>query len=72
MFKFFDYIVTLIGSAIDAIVNFFSMIVFVFEFIAEGVIYMNQLVLMLPLFVQIPLACILAYALIITIIHLGS
>ena len=44
MFKFFDYIVDLVGAVIGFVVHTISMIVFAFEFIAKGVFYTTALI----------------------------
>lgn len=72
MFKFFDYIVSLISAVIDMVVSTISMIVFALQFIVKGVAYAFTLINMLPPFVIVPVYAIIAYTVIITIIHFGD
>jgi hypothetical protein len=72
MFKFFDYIVDLVGAVIGFVVHTISMIVFAFEFIAKGVFYTTALITVLPVFVQVPIFTLVAYTVIITVLHFGD
>lgn len=72
MFKFFEVIIELLGIIGSFITNLVTSIVYVFQFIGNGVAYMAVCLAQLPAFVYAPVVAIISYAVIINILNKGN
>lgn len=72
MFKFFDIIVSFIGTIVDMVISMFEMIIYVFTFIAQGVVYIFACFGYLPSWVQPFVFAVVGYVLIVTILNKGE
>ena len=48
MFKFFDFIISMVESVVGFVLNLFEMLIFVITFIAQGVVYATTCIMYLP------------------------
>ncbi len=72
MFKFFDVIINMLSTVVDLVVSFFQMIVYIFTFVGQGVVYLGTISAVLPAFVSAFVTVAVAYIVIITILNHGA
>ncbi len=72
MFKFFDFIVTLIGSIVNFVISTIEMLVQVIIYITKGIAYLILGIAYLPPFAKVPLIAIISYIAIITLLNKGE
>lgn len=72
MFKFFDFIVTLISSVVNFVISSIQMIVMVIVQIVRGIGYLTTTVAYLPLALRAPILAIIAFSVIVTLINKGE
>lgn len=72
MFKFFDVIINLISTLVDLVLKAFQIIIYVFQFIGQGWVYMQTISVVIPAWVTVFVVVAFAYIVIITIINKGA
>ena len=69
MFAFFDFIVDLITTAVDFVVNLFKMLLFMITFIVQGVVYVGTCLVYLPAWVLPFVTAVIAFSVIMFLIN---
>lgn len=69
MFAFFDFIVDLISTAVDFVVNLFKMLLFMITFIVQGFAYVGTCLVYLPPWVLPFISAVIAFSVIMFLIN---
>lgn len=72
MFKFFDFITGLVETLVNLFVSAVEMVLYIFGFIAQGIVYIGTCIYYLPSWVAPFVLAVTAYITIITVMNKGK